>query len=103
MSYSFHGRTHSVNGKAKEEARAAIAAKFDEVESQQKMHVHDRKVSEAVAMAFVGAVREPAEGEQISWSVSGSVGWSGSFDGQNTDLPLSSCNVSCSINVGKYE
>lgn len=66
MSYSI-----SVRVAAAALGLAAVSAEFDKVVAQQPIHEADRAPALAVTEAYLGLVREPAEGEEISISLSG--------------------------------
>ena len=68
MSYSFN-----VRAATKALALSAVIAKIDEVVVQQPIHAHDQEAAKAAAETFIGLVRDPGEGEEISVSVNGSV------------------------------
>lgn len=91
MSYSF-----IASGTTKVEALDAVAAEIVKVVAAQPTHEADRKGAMAAAEAFVGALRDPVEGEQVVVGVSGSLGWTG----DEVDAPQftsASVNVSASI------
>lgn len=90
MSYSF-----SASGATKVEALDAVAMEINKVVSTQPMHEADRKGAMAAAEAFVGVLRDPVEGEVISVSMSGSLGWTGDA----ADAPQF---TSASVNVSAY-
>ena len=75
MSYSFN-----VRGATAALALAAVAAKLEEVAAQQQSHVVDKAQALAAATAFVELLPTPIDGaEEISVSISGSVGWRGTW------------------------
>lgn len=71
MSYSF-----SVQAPSKDEAKAAVAVKFDEVVASQPTHAADKDAAVAAAGAFIDMLTDPAEDQVISVSLHGSLGWS---------------------------
>ena len=68
MSYSISVRAVSVAA-----AALAVSAQLDEIVAQQPIHEADRAQALAATEAFLGLVREPGEGEEITVSLSGSV------------------------------
>jgi membrane protein implicated in regulation of membrane protease activity len=68
MSYSFN--IFAVSAAA---AAIAVAAKLDETVAQQPIHEADKDQAQAATEQLLGLLREPAENEHISVSVSGSV------------------------------
>lgn len=74
MSYSL-----SVRAATKAAALAEVIAKLDEVVKQQPVHAADRQQAEAAATVMVTVVPEPTDAQDVSVSVSGSVGWSGAY------------------------
>ena len=68
MSYSFN-----VFAATAAAAALAVSAKLDEVEAQQPIHEADKAHAFVATEALLDLLREPAEDEQISVSVSGSV------------------------------
>lgn len=76
MSYSF-----AVSGVTKSEALAGVVAKFDEVVAAQPTHASDKPAAVAAAKAFIDLLKEPEEGEHITVSMHGSLGW------HHTDVP----------------
>lgn len=78
MSYSI-----STKAATKAEAKAAIAAKFDEtVLPSQPIHNHDRAAALATADTFVDLLGDD-ETKDVSVSLSGWVSWAGSIDSPN--------------------
>lgn len=70
MSYSF-----SVKAASKDEAKAQIAAKFDEVIASQPTHAADKSAALATAGSFIDLLKDVPEGHEISVSMHGSLGW----------------------------
>lgn len=70
MSYSF-----SVQAATKAEAKEKIAKEWSNIVGQQSIHAADQKSAQAAAEAFVDALSEPDDTQQISVSASGSVSW----------------------------
>ena len=68
MSYSFN-----VLAATSVLATAAVATKLDQTVSEQPIHEADKSQAQAAVDSLLPLLREPAEGEQISVSVSGSV------------------------------
>lgn len=66
MSYSISIRVAAVGL-----AAAALSAEFDKIVAQQPIHEADRAQALAVTEAYLGLIREPGEGEEISISLSG--------------------------------
>lgn len=88
MSYSFN-----VLAASAATAALAVAAKLDETVAQQPIHEADKAQAYTTTEQLLDLVREPAEGEQISVSVSGSVSkYRAEDEGFN--------NVSLSVHVG---
>jgi hypothetical protein len=52
-----------------------INTKLDEVLAGQPAHAADIEQAKASAAAFVGVLRDPADGEAINVNISGSVTW----------------------------
>lgn len=75
MSYSF-----SVKAATKEEAKTGVSAKFDEIVASQPSHKVDRDAVVAVTGAFIDAVAEPSESEEITVMLNGSLSWRGEGD-----------------------
>jgi hypothetical protein len=100
MSYSFNVRVASVAL-----AAAAIASKFDEVVTpHQPVHANDRDAAIAAATSMTSFLAEPAEGEEISISVSGWLQWRAGDGMQEAghEFTGASVNVQASI-VAKTE
>lgn len=74
MSYSFHVRAAS-----KAAAIAAVAAKLDEVAAAQPSHAVDKAQALAAASAFIEVLPEPSDAQDVTVSVNGSVGWTGTW------------------------
>jgi hypothetical protein len=91
MSYSFN-----VRGADKEAARAAVAAELDKVVAQQPIHEADRDQAAAAADAMLDLIPDPAEGEEVSVTVNGSLGWRGLL-GEGHTITSATCNASASI------
>lgn len=71
MSYSF-----TITAPSKEEAKQAIAAKFDEVIASQPAHAKDKDAALATANAFIDLVKaEVPDDHVVSVNMHGSVGW----------------------------
>lgn len=68
MSYSFNILAASVAA-----ASVAVATKLDETVAAQPIHEADKAQAQAATEQMLALLRAPAEGEQISVSVSGSV------------------------------
>jgi hypothetical protein len=75
MSYSFN-----VKAATKAEAKAAVAAKFDEVVALQPVHAKDRDAALANAGALIDLLADD-ENRDVSVGCSGYVAWSGA-DGE---------------------
>lgn len=70
MSYSF-----SAQGDTKDEALADATHKYDQMVEQQPCHEHDREAALANLRAHLALVDEPKQGECITISMHGSVGY----------------------------
>jgi hypothetical protein len=68
MSYSFN-----VRGADKAAARAAAVAELDKVVEQQPIHEADRNLAEKTAGGVLELIGDPADGQEISLSVAGSI------------------------------
>jgi len=68
MSYSFN-----ILAATSVLAAAEVAAKLDETVASQPIHEADKAQAQAAVDSLLPLLREPAEGEQLSVSVSGSV------------------------------
>lgn len=91
MSYSF-----AIVGTSKADASAKVAAEFDKVVTNQPSHAADKDAAVAAANAFIGLLREPRDGEQISVNMYGSLGWEGDY---NAPIAFRSGNVSVSASI----
>lgn len=81
MSYSF-----SVKAATKADAKAQVAAELDKVVAAQPTHKVDRDAVGVVTDAFIDAVAEPSESEEITVMVSGSVSWRGVAGQDNNEF-----------------
>ena len=70
MSYSFQFKADT-----KAEAGFKIALELDNVVLAQPTHAADRDAAVDAARAFVAILKEPAEGECIGVSMTGSLSW----------------------------
>lgn len=61
----------------KAEAKQKIAKEWDNIVAQQPTHKVDRNGAQSTAEAFVDALSEHDDNQQISVSAYGSVSWSG--------------------------
>lgn len=93
MSYSF-----SAKGGTKAEALEAVKAKLAEVVTSQPVHSRDQDQAAATTEAMLGVVVDPAEGEEVNVSVSGSLSWRGPHDAPEA---ITSANVQVSVSVNK--
>ncbi|UFZ05462.1 hypothetical protein LQG66_03860 [Bradyrhizobium ontarionense] len=91
MSYSF-----GVWAKSKAEAKAAVAAKLDEVIATQAIHARDKSAILANAAAVIDLLGDAVpDGHEIHVGCNGSVSWI--EDGSNVaDIPLRSGSISAS-------
>lgn len=87
MSYSF-----GIQADSKGEVAGLVEAELDKVVASQPIHENDRKVAQDAAEACVEQLVEPGEGEVVSVSVSGSLGW-------RAEGEFTSANVSVSASV----
>jgi NAD-dependent oxidoreductase involved in siderophore biosynthesis len=74
MSYSF-----GITATSKADATAKVVAEFDQVVANQPPQAADKEAVVAAASAFIGILREPGDGEQLSVNVYGSLGWEGDY------------------------
>lgn len=91
MSYSF-----GITAISKADATAKVIAEFNQVVANQPPHAADKKAVVAAASAFIGILREPGDGEQLSVNVYGSLGWEGDY---SAPTAFSSGNVSVSASI----
>jgi hypothetical protein len=77
MSYSFN-----IRAATKTAAKAAVAIKMAEVVSNQPSHALDQAQALATANAFIDLLPDN-EAMDLSVSVNGSVGWTGSYGGDH--------------------
>ena len=70
MSYSF-----SITAYTKDDAGVKVEAELGKVVLAQPAHEADRQAAQDAAEAFIDVLREPAEGEIINVSMSGSLSW----------------------------
>ncbi|WP_316171045.1 hypothetical protein [Bradyrhizobium sp. SZCCHNRI1058] len=94
MSYSFN-----LYAGSKSEAKAAVAAKLDEVIASQAIHVRDKSAVLANASAVIELLTDAApEGHVIYVGCNGSVSWADvelAADGSNVaDIPLRTASIS---------
>ncbi len=94
MSYSFSAR-----GRTKEEAIAAVAAELDKVVAAQPIHAADRDQALATATAFVNVLPENGE-KDVYVSVSGSVGWEGTYPDSHV---IANASISANASLVKRE
>lgn len=94
MSYSF-----SVTAANKAAAKAAVAAKFDEVVASQPIHARDRAVALANAGAAIDALADD-DALHVGVNLSGSLGWREQLTAA-ADNPLTSVSISASASLFK--
>ena len=70
MSYSF-----GITAATKDEAGVKVEAELGKVVIAQPSHEADRQAAQDAAEAFIDVLKEPAEGEQITVYMSGSLQW----------------------------
>jgi hypothetical protein len=70
MSYSF-----GIKADTKDEAGKKVEAELATVVASQPSHAADRQAAQDAAEAFIDVLRDPAEGECIGVSMSGSLSW----------------------------
>ena len=92
MSYSF-----SVQAPSKDEAKAAVAAKFDEVIASQPMHERDKAAALSNATAVIDLLMD-APDRHISVSVNGYVSWMNVLEAEGSN-PLLGASVSASASL----
>jgi len=90
MSYSFN-----VTATTKKEASAKVADELKKVCETQPDHVKDCDQAHAAAVAFIELLPAPAEGEQFSIWVNGSLSWKG--DGNAKVYSSASVGVGVSV------
>ncbi len=90
MSYSF-----GITGASKADAAAKVAAEFDQVVANQPSHAADKEAAVAAASAFINILREPRDGEQITVSMHGSLGW----ESASSPVVFLSSNVGVSASI----
>ena len=90
MSYSFN-----IRAATKAAAMLAVAAKMAEIVQSQPSHALDHAQAIAAAGAFVDVLPDD-ESKDVSVSVHGSVGWSGTF---GVDHVFTSASVGVSANL----
>lgn len=94
MSYSFN-----IVAASKDQAKAALPAKFDEVIATQSIHKRDRDAAIANAVAAIDLLTDAApEGCSVSVNCSGYVGWQ---ENLHDDVPLTSASISSSASYFK--
>lgn len=93
MSYSF-----AITGTSKADAAAKVAAEFDQVVANQPNHAADKDGAVAAANAFINLLREPADGEQVTVTMYGSLSWT-HLDGQPATFNAGNVSVSASIHA----
>ena len=83
MSYSFN-----IKAISKEVAKQAVAAKFDEIVSQQPVHANDRTAVLANADAVIDLLADD-DSKDVSVSVNGYVSWPGQDNSQFSGVNIS--------------
>lgn len=91
MSYSF-----GVKAANKAEAKAAVAAKFDEVVSQQPSHAKDKDAVLANASAVIDLLADD-ENKDVSVSCNGYISWNGTDADDNPLLTAASITSGASL------
>lgn len=91
MSYSFYAEAPS-----KTEAKAKVAEKLTEVVTAQPAHQADREPAQAAADAFIDTLGDPADGEVIKVTVSGSLGWRNEGDFTHVNVSVSAYRAAAS-------
>lgn len=94
MSYSF-----SLTAPNKAAAKAAVAAKFDEVVASQPIHARERSAALANAGAAIDALVDD-EALHVAVNLSGSVGWRDQLT-PSADNPLTNVSMSASASLFK--
>lgn len=74
-----------------------VAEELNKVAAAQPVHDRDRGEAYEAAKAFVGVLAEPAAGQEVVVSVSGSLGWTGREDLNNVGITASSVTVYASL------
>jgi hypothetical protein len=93
MSFSFF-----VRAATSDEAKRQVVLKLDEVVASQPIHELDRRLAEITAGALADFLTIE-DGQEISVSVSGSLGWRGQME----DRSFSSANLNVSASVVSKE
>jgi hypothetical protein len=75
VTYSFE-----VTAATKAEAKQKIAKEFDNVVAYQPIHAADRAPAQAAGEAFIDALIDPPDGQEIYVNIYGSVGCRGEKD-----------------------
>ncbi len=91
MSYSF--QTRSAN---KEAAKAAVAAEFAKVVSQQLHHAQDHYAALVTADSLIDLVGED-DTKDIVVNCNGSVGWNFTTSEDPANVPLTNASITCSV------
>ncbi len=94
MSYSFNVHVASVAL-----AAAAIASKFDEVVSNQPVHANDREAAVATSAAVTSLLADPADGQEISISVSGWLQWRDGDGTQEDGHEFTGASLSVQVSI----
>jgi len=83
MSYSF-----SIAADDKDGATTKVNAELGKVVVSQPYHAADKQAAADAAAAFIGVLRDPADSEAVSVSMSGSLSWQeeGSFTGASVNI-----------------
>lgn len=90
MSYSF-----SISAPSKAEAKEKVTAAFDNVVLGQPTHAADRDAGVACGHAFVDALVEPGENDEVYVHIYGSLSWRG---GHNKP-EFTSANISVTASI----
>lgn len=87
MSYSFN-----VKAATKAEVLEQAKAKMAEVVQAQPIHARDQEQAIATSETMLGLIADPADGEEVSVYVSGTLGWRG-------DMAAPEAIISAGVNV----
>jgi hypothetical protein len=94
MSYSF-----GISAASKDEAKKLVEAELAKVVAGQPYHERDRQAAQDAAGRLVDALADPADGEIVYVSMSGSLSWRGVMGNENDPPVFTSGNLNVSASV----